>query len=129
MKKQKFKMENEELRFFYEFLYQYEKDDSHKGYNSRYLSKDLRTVLSNKQKDIKRFKETNLILYTGNTVIADFLRHLRNAFAHCNIQSNSQKASFVLYDEDKSGKCTMYGNVNKAVFYKLISEINKTRKQ
>ena len=129
MKYQKFKLKNEELQFFYDFLYQYEKDENHKGYNSRYLSKDIRAVLSYNQKDIKKSKETNLILYTGKTVISDFLRHLRNAFAHCNIQSNSQKSYFVLYDEDRGGKCSMYGNINKAVFYKLISEINKTRKQ
>lgn len=128
MRFQKFKLENEELLFFYDLLYKYEKDNNHKGYDSRYLSKDLRAVLSNNQKDIKKSKETNLILYTGKTVIADFLRHLRNAIAHCYIQSSPQKASFLLYDEDRSGKCLMYGSVNKAVFYKLINEINKIRK-
>lgn len=128
MKFQKTKLSEDELQFFYNFLFQYENDVNHKGYNSRYLNKELRSLLDNKQKNIKKPKETNLILYTGKTVIADFLRHLRNAVAHCNIQSDSQKASFVLYDEDRSGKCSMYGIINKAVFYKLLSEINKTRK-
>ena len=129
MKYQKSKHENDELLFFYGFLYQYEKDANHKGYNSRYLSKDLRAVIDNHQKDIKKNKSNNLILYTGKTVVADFLRHLRNAVAHCNIQSVTEKNTFILYDEDRSGKCTMYGSINKPLFYKLISEINKTRRQ
>ncbi len=128
MKTQKSKLDNKELQFFYDFLYQYETDVNHKGYNSRYLSKDLRKILNNKQKVIKKSKETNFILYKGKTVIADFLKHVRNSFAHCNIQSSSQKNSFLLYDEDNSRKCSMYGNINKAVFYNLINEINKARK-
>jgi len=129
MKKLKSKLEGDEVLLFYDFLYQYEKDSNHKGYNSRYLSKELRKVLMNNQKDIHKSQNTNAILYTGKTVIADFLKHLRNSFAHCYIQSNSQKACFVLYDEDRSGKCSMYGIVNKALLYKLLKEINKTRKQ
>jgi len=127
MKEKKSKLDNNELQFFYDFLFQYENDKSHKGYNSRYLSKELRAVLVNDQKSIKKSKETNRVLYTGKTVIADFLRHLRNSFAHCYIQSNNSKSLFVLYDKDRSGKCSMYGVVNKAVLYNLIREINKTR--
>lgn len=129
MKHEKFKLKNDELRFFYDFLFQYESDINHKGFNARKLSKDLRKVLANSQKNIRKPKDSNLILYTGKTVIRDFLRHLRNAVAHCNVQYISNKNSFILYDEDKEGKCSMYGQINKALLYKLIDVIYKTRKK
>lgn len=128
MKHQKFKLEDYELRFFYNILYEYESDKSHKGFNAHYLSRGLRATLAHKQKDIQKTKDSNLILYTGKSVIRDFLKHLRNAIAHCNVQSNSSKESFTLFDEDRNGKCSMYGRINKAIFYKLLNEIFKTRK-
>lgn len=128
MKHEKFKLENDELSFFYDFLFQYESDINHKGFNAHKLSKELRKVLANSQKNIRKPKDSNLILYTGKYVIRDFLRHLRNFEAHCNVQSVSHKNIFILYDEDKEGKCSMFGQINKAILYKLIKEINKTRK-
>ena len=127
--KTKPKLQDEsELKFFYDFLYQYENDENHKGYNSRYLNKELRSILKHKQKSIKKPNEKNIILYSGGSVVADFLRHLRNVFAHCNIESVNEKMIFVFYDEYK-GKCTMYGKIDKSLFYKLMKEIEKTRRQ
>ena len=82
MKHEKFKLENDELSFFYDFLFQYESDINHKGFNAHKLSNELRKVLANSQKNIRKPKDSNLILYTGKYVIRDFLRHLRNTVCH-----------------------------------------------
>lgn len=127
-KRTKSKLIDDELVYFYELLYEYESDDNHKGYNSRFLSKDLRSVLKNKQSSIKEPKTRNTILYSGSSVIKDFLRHLRNAVAHCNVKSIDSTNTFEFYDEYQ-GRCTMAGSVSKTIFYQLIKEIRKTRKQ
>ncbi|MBQ4483410.1 MAG: hypothetical protein II934_00155 [Prevotella sp.] len=128
-KRTKICLEDGELSFFYKILYQYESDSHHKGYDLRYLSKELRSMinLKGKQTNITTPKTKNTLFYTGNTVIADFLRHVRNAFAHCNIGSSKNSLTFSFYDEYQ-GKCTMDGSMDKAIFYRLIKEINNTRK-
>lgn len=127
-KRTKIRLENDEVIFFYDVLYNYENEENHKGYSIRYLSKELRSKidLKGKQTNITAPKAKNTLYYNGKTVIADLLRHVRNAFAHCNI--GSSKNSFSFYDEYQ-GRCTMAGTMDKAIFYNLIKEINKTRKQ
>ncbi len=128
-KRTKTRLDKEEMDFFYQILYQYENEENHKGYNLRYLSKDLRSKinLKGKQTNITAPKAKNTLYYSGSTVIADLLRHVRNAFAHCNIGSSKNSLTFTFYDEYQ-GRCTMAGSMDKAIFYSLISEINKTRK-
>ena len=123
-------LEEDEAFFFYKILYQYENEENHKGYDIRYLSKELRSIIDSKGKgkNITKPKTKNTICYTGSTVIADFLRHIRNAFAHCNIGSSKSSLTFSFYDEYQ-GRCTMSGSMDKAVFYNLIKEIKKTRKK
>lgn len=124
------KLAGTELSFFYEILYQYENEENHKGYDIRFLSKELRSKinLESKQKNITKPKTKNTICYNGNTVIADLLRHIRNAFAHCNISTTNNSLTFSFYDEYQ-GRCTMSGSMDKAIFYNLIKEINNTRKR
>lgn len=128
-KRSKTRLDPNEADFFYEILFQYENDVNHKGYNIRYLSKELRSKidLKGKQTNITAPKTKNTLYYTGSTVIADLLRHVRNSFAHCNIGSTKDALTFTFYDEYQ-GRCTMAGSMDKAIFYTLIKEINKTRK-
>lgn len=123
-------LETGEVSFFYEILYQYEHEDNHKGYDLRYLSKELRSkiVLKGKQNNVTTPKTHNTLFYTGKTVIADLLRHIRNAFAHCYIETTNNSLTFSFYDEYQ-GSCTMAGSMDKALFYKLIKEIRNTRKK
>lgn len=65
------------------------------------------------------------MLYTGNSVVVDLMRHLRNAFAHCYIKDTGKE--FLFYDQH-SGNCTMDGRMDKPIFYKLIKELNRTRR-
>lgn len=131
MKKNRAKthLEPEEIKFFYEILYQYEKEEHHKGYDIRNLNKGLRSNnnLKGKQTNITAPKAKNTLFYNGSKIIADLLRHVRNAFAHCNIGSTNSSMTFTFYDEHQ-GRCTMAGSIDKAIFYSLIKEINKTRK-
>lgn len=129
-KRTKYHLEAKEMEFFYKILYQYENEENHKGYNLRFLSRELRSkiVLKGKQTNITAPKSKNTLYYNGSTVIADLLRHIRNAFAHCNISSSKNSSSFSFHDEYQ-GHCTMAGTMDKAIFYSLIKEINKTRKQ
>lgn len=128
-KRAKTHLEPEEIKFFYDILYQYEKEEHHKGYDIRYLSRELRSKidLKGKQTNITAPKAKNALYYNGSTIIADLLRHVRNAFAHCNIGSTNSSLTFTFYDEYQ-GHCTMAGSMDKAIFYSLIKEINKTRK-
>ena len=128
-KRTKTHLEKEEMSFFYEILFLYENDDNHKGYDIRFLSKELRSKidLKGKRTNITAPKAKNTLCYTGSTVIADLLRHVRNAFAHCNIGSSINSLTFTFYDEYQR-RCTMAGSMDKAIFYSLIKEIKKTRK-
>jgi len=121
------KLEGSELSFFYDILYQYENEADHKGYNYYALDKDFRQKieLSYKQKNIVKHNRKNTICYTGNTKISDLIRHIRNSFSHGNILSDTHQ--FTFYDE-YGGKCTMYGKMDKPLFFRLIKELNKTRK-
>lgn len=129
-KRTKCHLEAPEANFFYEILFQFENEENHKGYDLRYLSRELRSKinLKGKQTNITTPKAPNTLYYNGSTVIADLLRHIRNAFAHCNIGSSKNSTSFSFYDEYQ-GRCTMAGSMDKAIFYNLIKEIKKTRKK
>lgn len=127
--KNKYKLEKEDLSFFYDILYRYEKEDKHNGYDYRLVDKKLKnkiTLLHN-QKSISTPKTKNTILYSGGPIIPALLRHVRNAFAHCNIRSTEGGLTYSFYDEYQ-GNCTMSGTMDKAIFHGLIKEIQKIRK-
>lgn len=128
-KRVKHALEGSERDFFYDLLAKYESESNHKGYNYSRVDKGLQAKVNlecKKKVPVNKPKDMNTFYFTGNSKSADFLRHIRNAFAHCNIYSNDNMATFSIYDEHQ-GKCTMDGSMNKADLYKLIKEIYKTR--
>lgn len=118
-----------EIEFFYNILSQYESESNHKGYNYSRIEKVLqeKIQLELKKTPIVKPKEKNSFYYSGSSKAADFLRHVRNAFAHCNIFSDDTANTFSLYDEFR-GECTMSGSMSKPLFYKLIKQLKDTRK-
>ena len=59
------------------------------------------------------------------------LHHVRNAFAHGNIQSIDNDSAFLIQDYSDGRNrttCNMLGIVNKKYFYELIDAMEKTRK-
>lgn len=59
------------------------------------------------------------------------LHHVRNAFAHGNIQSVDDDKLFFIQDfsdKSKRQKCNMLTKIEKDKFYKLVDTINLTRK-
>ena len=104
-------------------------EDNHNGYDIRRVDKTIRSMISlnHKQKNVTTPKTKNTINYKGSVVIPDLLRHIRNAFAHCNIGSVKGSMVFTFFDE-YNGTCSMSGSMDKALLYKLIKEIKKTRK-
>ena len=121
-------MIGKEIECFYNILSQYESETNHKGYNYSRIDKTLQAKinLEIKKSPITNPKEKNTIYYTGSLKAADFLRHVRNAFAHCNIISDDNSMTYFFYDEYK-GLCTMIGSMNKTLFKKLIKELKDTR--
>ena len=124
--KVKQKLGEEEIQVFYNILCQYEMEENHNGYNITKIDKELKkkTNLNYKQKIVKHPATRNTINYKGDRVAGDLLRHVRNAFAHCNIRSTNKE--FYFYDECRN-VVTKDGRMDKAVFYQLIKEINKTK--
>lgn len=123
--KDKRKLQGDELTFFYNILYQHESEGNHNGFKLRKLPKNLRQVLCPSAGNISKSNELNKVYFVGKTA-ADFLRHIRNSFAHCNIQYDKKKNSYVLSDEYRK-KCTMYGQIEKEILENIITILNKTR--
>lgn len=127
-KRTKYILQGGEVELFYSILSQYENEKNHKGYNYSRIDKALQAIikLEIKKSPIVKPKENNTVYYTGSLKAADFLRHVRNSFAHCNIISNNNANTFSFYDEYQ-GYCTMSGCINKPLFCKLIKEFKNTR--
>ena len=125
--REKHRIKDEELPFFYNILYRYEAEER-KGLNYQFVEKELRSVvnLQYKQKDVSGPISPNTIRYSGGCVSVDLLRHVRNAFAHGNIRSDDSKNIYSFYDE-WHGQCNMKGIMNKDVFRKLINAIFETK--
>ena len=119
--KVKQKLGKRDLQTFYDILSQYEMEENHNGYSITKIDKELKkkTNLNYKQKIVRHPTTRNTISYKGDRVAGDLLRHVRNAFAHCNIRSTDKE--FYFYDESRN-VVTMDGRMDKAVFYQLIKE-------
>ena len=120
------KLKGDELSFFYNILHQLETDDNLKGYSLKRLPKKLRSVLYPNEGNISKTDELNKVLFKGKGA-SDFLRHLRNAFAHCNIIYDKNNNTYILYDEYRN-QYSMYGCVEKEILEKIITTLINTRK-
>ncbi|MBQ8050384.1 MAG: hypothetical protein IJ197_02250 [Bacteroidaceae bacterium] len=125
--RQKHRLKDTEVPFFYNIMYRYEVEER-KGYNFSQIDKGIRSIinLNNNQKSVSGIIPTNTICYSGGSKSVDFLRHIRNAFAHCNIISDDTKDVYTFYDEWHN-QCTMKGSMNRNVFHKLINAIFETK--
>ncbi len=81
-------------------------------------SKQLLALNPGKDKNILRFK------YSGSAC-ASLLRHLRNAFAHFNINKDA-KGNYELCDK-YNGSLTMTGHIKPKLLFALVEQIKAIR--
>lgn len=131
------KLSKDEIAYFYEFLYKYE-HESHAGYQDGKVEAIIGESLSI---DDNHKNGDNISIIIGNTLQFTpyknnkcwaILHHVRNAFAHGNIQSVDNGKCFLILDysdKSKRGKCNMLAKIEKDKFYDLVSVIEGTRKK
>lgn len=77
-------------------------------------------------------KENCLQFPQRKYICRSILNHVRNAFAHGNIQSIENDTVFLIQDYSDGRNrttCNMLGIINKQYFYELIDAMEKTRKK
>lgn len=122
---------DEEIMYFAKLMLRYEskiKKDPN-GYNIRKLAKFLQRnniTLVHKTKPANfNGNEKNTVVFSSHgSACVDFIRHIRNAFAHNNIQK--VKNTYQLYDEYKKSP-TMKGSIGTNLLKKLIAEIESMK--
>ena len=129
-------LSNEEIVFFYNLLFRYEHETL-----AGYKDDDVMRVIGSKividdnhtDDEILSYVKDNCIQYAyRKNKCRAILRHIRNAFAHGNIQSTEKYSVFIMKDYDdpsKRKKCNMLAKVNKGYFYELIDAMESTRKK
>ena len=124
-------LSDEEIMYFAKLMLRYEskiKKDSN-GYNIRKLTKFLQKnniKLDHKTKpaNYNRNDKNTIVFSSHGSTCVDFIRHIRNAFAHNNIQK--VKNIYQLYDEYKKSP-TMVGSIGINLLKKLIAEIESMK--
>lgn len=137
MEAERKKISDEEILYFYNFLYEYEHDGSHAGYKPALFLQELGNLVIvndnyDKKANINKLEQNNLHFtpYNKNLCWA-IMYHIRNSIAHGNLYSTCDGQSFLIFDysdKEKRSRCTMSGKVEKTKLYKLLSLIQKTRK-
>jgi hypothetical protein len=128
-------LNKDEIEFFYKILYKYE-HESHAGYQDKEVEKMIgsKVTLDDVHKDSENItteKKNCLQFPHRQNKCITILNHIRNAFAHGNIQSIENNTEFLIQDySDKKvrSKCNMLGIINKKDFYELMDAMEKTRK-
>ena len=130
MNKYQSSLKGMDLIFLYDILYQYEKEEYHKGYNYNLLDKNIKDTIKIYNKTRKK-KFTFTMPKTDNTIVINsrgisvpLLTHLRHALAHACIEKRENK---YIFNEQCNSKCKICGRVNVFVFKKFIREIIATR--
>lgn len=127
-------LSDKEVLYFYNLLFRYEtqicKDPKGYRYHKKEVEKFLRKhaiQLEYKTKNIQMHNEKNTIYFTYNTSICvDFIRHVRNAFAHGLL--SKEKNNYIIQDLYKR-KYTAYGRISQKLLPELISVLENTKKQ
>lgn len=124
-----------EILFFYNLLFKYE-HESKAGYKDDEVEEQMGDMVqldaNYKDGDNITDEQMNCLKfspYRKNKCWA-ILRHIRNAFAHGNIQSVEGDTAFLIKDysdRSKRSKCNMLAKIDKQIFYNLISTIEEVR--
>ena len=122
----------EDLKLFYDVLYQYEREgtDSHKGYSYNKVPLETKNKISlihdtDKGKKELMFPGTpNTLCYKGKGVCAPLLKHLRHGFAHACIE---REGDYYVINSQMNPKCQICGKVKRTDFKKLITAILATK--
>lgn len=131
----KHNLSKDEIEFFYKILYKYE-HESLAGYQDKEVEKMIgsKVAFDDKHKDgenITTEKKNCLQFPFRKYICRSILNHVRNAFAHGNIQSIENDSAFLIQDYSdgkKRSTCNMLGIINKKDLYELIDVMEKTRK-
>lgn len=119
-----------DLVFFYSILYQYERENNHKGYNYTKIDKTLRNSIhiDNKTKTKKPVftmpNSINTIVLNSRSICVPLLTHLRHALAHACIR---KEGNDYVINENCNKKCKICGRVNASTFKKYIKAMVNTR--
>lgn len=122
----------DDIAFFYQILYQFEKESSHNGYNYSKVSEVIKsTVLLERDSKKKRVmfimpQNDNSLVLTGNkgNVSRPIIEQIRHAFAHALIEERGGK--FII-NEKLCSKCKLCGIVDKTTLKNYLSAIIDTR--
>ena len=122
----------EDLKLFYDVLYQYEREGmgNHKGYFYKKVPLGIKNKVSlihdtGKNKIKLVFPEkTNTLCYKGKEVCAPLLKHLRHSFAHACIE---REGDYYDINSQMNPKCQICGKVKRTDFKKLITAILATK--
>lgn len=128
-------LSKDEIEFFYNLLYKYE-HESHAGFQDKEVEKLIcsKVALDDKHKDSENItiEKKNCLQFPYRKYrCRSILNHVRNAFAHGNIQSIENDSAFLIQDYSDRNRttCNMLGIINKKDFYELIYTMEKTRKK
>lgn len=74
--------------------------------------------------------ETHTKEKKGNDIAFHFLRHIRNAFAHANINKirRKNKSYLIIDDYNKNGKQTMHGEIKEDLFFQFLETVTNSLK-
>ena len=132
MKQYKNSLDTDDLVFFYQILYQYEKENSHGGYDYSKVNDNVKVkihlVHDTKKKKVPFVmpQDTNCLVLksNGGCVSKPMIEQVRHAFAHALVEVVGDK---YIINENLCSKCKLCGIVEKKVFKDYIEAIQKTR--
>ena len=119
-----------DLTFLYDVLYQYEKENKHKGYDYAKMDKQIRdsVTIKNKTKTKKVIftmpNNPDTIVINARSICVPLLTHLRHALAHACIEKVGKE---YIINQHCNPKCKICGRVNVNTFKKFVSAMIATR--
>lgn len=126
-----------EILYFYDLLLRYEYE-SYTGYQDKEVFKKVGGKIIFDDKHVQgenitqETDECFRFVPFGQTICGAILYHIRNSFAHGNLQSIENDTKFLIKDysdKKKRRKCNMLGKISKIELYALVDIMNKTRKK
>ena len=123
-------LKGNDLIFLYDILYQYEKENKHKGYDYNKIDKQIRDTItiknSTKTKKVvfAMPTNTNTIVINGRSICVPLLTHLRHALAHACIEKVGNE---YIINQHCNPKCKICGRVNISTFKRFINAMIATR--
>ncbi len=122
----------DDLKLFYDVLYQYENEGkrNHKGYFYVKVPFEIKNKVSlihdtSKNKIKLSFPETpNTLCYKGKEVCKPLFKHLRNSFAHACIE---REGDYYVINSQMNPKCRICGKVKRKDFKDFVTAILATK--